>query len=99
MSKTAQQYAEALGERIRKASSNHDVTVKPRETEFGTFWYVAAHGRTVLDRSLIGVSWLQRKPGRPGPQVRFYGGLADGYGVNRGKVVNISKRSELEMWM
>jgi len=95
---TAQEQAESLAERLRK-TGRHDVAVTERESDFGRFWFVCAHGKTVADRSLIAIGWFQNRPGRPGPQVRFYGGLADGYGDQAGKLINLKTRAQLEMWM
>jgi hypothetical protein len=96
--RTAQQRAEALGERLRK-SGHHEVEVKSREGDYGTFWDVSAFGNSYVDSSLMNISWYQHKPGRQGPQVKFYGGLATGYGKRHGKVIHINTIRELETWM
>lgn len=98
MARTAQELAEKWAEKMRK-SAHHEVTVDSRDTGYGIIWSVSAMGREWFDRTLFNASWRQATPGKPGPQVKFLGGLAVGYGDSAGKVINIKTLDDLDTWV
>jgi hypothetical protein len=92
---TARDRAESWAARINQ-SFHHIAMVTSAQDELGTTWFLHVRRKSIFFQDAFAIGWLQRRPGHQGPQVRFLGGKADGYGAKTGKIIDIKTIADLE---